>query len=75
MLDHGSVSYGYFQKCKFTSDKKANWLELTTKDQRQFKIKFDSAEDYHKAINAITKNLQPKKYKALAAFDYAKACI
>jgi hypothetical protein len=75
MLDHGSVSYGYFQKCKFTSDKKANWLELTTKDQRQFKIKFDSAEDYHKAINSITKNLQTKKYKALAAFDYAKACI
>jgi hypothetical protein len=49
-------------------------MEMTTKDQRQFKIKFENADDYHKAISVIEKNLTTKKYKNLIAFDYAKAC-
>ena len=53
IYDFNSVPYGYFQKYKFTSDKKANWFDLTTKDQRKFKFKFDSADDFHKSMMTV----------------------
>jgi hypothetical protein len=34
MFDYNSIPYGYVLKHKFNSDKKTNWLELTTKDLR-----------------------------------------
>lgn len=46
MFDYNSIPYGYILKHKFNSDKKTNWLELTSKDLRQFKFRFESAMGY-----------------------------
>eukprot|EP00347_Sterkiella_histriomuscorum_P021540 403333619 len=74
LLDYNSIPYGYIQKHKFSSDKKTNWLELTTKDFRQFKFKFESALGYQNAIEEITRHTAIKKHKDLFTYDFSKKC-
>ena len=46
MNDYNSVPLGYISKYKFSFDKKSNWLDLITKDQRSFKFRFETAFNY-----------------------------
>ncbi len=71
MLDPFYIPYGYFQKAKFSSDKKSNWMDLTTKDQRQFKFRFENAEDFHKVNVSLSPFMYTSKYWNLYAFSYA----
>ena len=44
-----SIPIGLIQKYKFNQDKKNNWVDMTTKDQRNFKFRFESAFVFQRA--------------------------
>ena len=72
MLDYGNVPFGYVSKFKFNYDKKSNWMDLSTKDLRNFKFKFEDAKAFQKAYDTVNQHVQIKKFKDFFAFDYAK---
>lgn len=73
-MDFKSIPYGYFLRHKFSSDKKNNWLDLTTKDQRNFKFRFESAIGYQNSIENLGRHTTIKKHKDLFSYDYSKKC-
>ena len=74
MYDYNSIPIGYVARYKFSFDKKSNWLDLSTKDQRQFKFKFESAYSYQSALDAFEKHCSINKHRDLFAYDYSKKC-
>ncbi len=52
--ESNSVPYGALLKVKANSDKKISWIDITTKDQRVFKIKFDSPYSQQRTIEILT---------------------
>ena len=62
LYEYNSIPIGYIAKFKFTYDKKNNWLDLSTKDQRVFKFRFDNAMAYQNAMEAFDKHCQNNKH-------------
>ena len=75
MLDYGNIPFGYVSKFKFNYDKKSNWMDLTTKDLRNFKFKFDNAIAFQRAYDTVSQHVQIKKFKDFFAFDFAKKFV
>ncbi|CDW76870.1 myotubularin-related protein 2 [Stylonychia lemnae] len=74
LMDYKSIPFGYILRHKFASDKKNNWLDLTTKDQRNFKWRFESAIGYQNTIENLSRHTAIKKHKDLFSYDYSKRC-
>ena len=68
-----TIPIGYVSKYKFSVEKKENYLmEMTTKDQRKFKFRFDSPFLHQRASEAMGRHVEISKHRDLFAFDFAK---
>lgn len=71
LYDFYTVPYGYILKLKSQSDKKNNNIDITTKDYRSFKFRFENPYSYQRTVDLVMELSQIKKHKNFFSYDYA----